>query len=415
MNFYRLLSTTLLLISIFTTGLSISIHFLNGNRTDYCYAEPFITKRVECLEPLMTLYYGEYLTIACPNLANWIAEEKCEGCPWSKINATAITPADASALDRSQLFEAAQPSCSVSQYLLTIISKKNSQHLSFFGFAVPLFSAMFLAMTNNRTGSPTTPLVFGSKMNEPLLFVSLWVLFFVGYGLSVAGHEIHSICEGPFSFTSLLIGDWVNLAIMLWTSWWRCRYLEAPNTPEEVISWAAYRRSSLYRKSALWQQRLVDFICWSAPILILLSVLFEPRYSTESLSVCETGSYRFAAYGLTQYSKLVLTLIAIGIYSFGPPSHRILFYARYLFLIIVLVLSISLLFVMRSPIYQPQCFSTLIPHVSDCQIAGPLDAVLIAHSFSIALLGLAEPLRLGWPQPRKQKINVGDSKSLDVP
>ncbi len=65
---------------------------------------------------------------------------------------------------------------------------------------------------------------------------------------------------------------------------------------------------------------------------------------------------------------------------------------------------------MRLPIYEPQCLSKLVPHVADCRIAGPIHAELVAHSFSVALLGVAEPLRLGWPKRRKLKAGVEDTR-----
>ncbi len=70
-----------------------------------------------------------------------------------------------------------------------------------------------------------------------------------------------------------------------------------------------------------------------------------------------------------------------------------------------------LLHVMELPVYAPQCSSSLIPHVADCAIAGPVHAVLVAHSFAIALLGIAEPLRLGWP--KRGKLDC-DAKILRV-
>ena len=413
MNFLRGLSTVAMLTLEFTRGSSNPVHLLAGNKTDYCYAEPYITKRAECLQLLLSLYYGQLFPVDCPNFASLIAAEECKGCPWSRINATAITPAYARALGRSKLFQSAEPSCSLSEYTFRIDSSMNGVHLSFFGLVVPLFSVMFLSMCD-KNGSHTTPLLFGARMVEPCYFVVLWILFFVGYGIFVAGSEIDSFCEGPLSYSMLLIGGWVNLGMMLWTSWWRCYCLEAHDTHKEVASWVAYRRSTLYRKSAIWQQRMVDLICWSGPTLILLSILSNEVYAIKLVSTCKMGSYKSIGYGIIQYSKLVLALLAIGVYSLGPPRRLTLFYVRYSLLIVVLLLSISLLVVMGLPVYQPQCLSTLIPHVRDCEVAGPLHAELVAHSFATALLGLTEPIRLGWPRRPKQKLFMKDTMCPDL-
>ncbi len=238
-------------------------YFLSGNKTDLCYDEPHLTDRAECVEKLVSLYYGDYFTIYCPNLANRIAAEKCKRCPWDKVNASAITLTILRNLNASELFHAPGPNCSVSKYLTEIITKGNELYLSFFGFAVPLFSGMFLAKSNTN-GSPTTPQVFGFSLMEPIYFVFLWVLFFVGYGLSISGREMYAVCHDPLSFTSLEIGDWVNLAIMAWTSLWRCRYLEARDRPQEVISWASYRGSALYQSKSVWNRGWSTLSVWVA-------------------------------------------------------------------------------------------------------------------------------------------------------
>ncbi len=378
-------------------------YFLPGNKKDPCYDEPYISDRAECIARLVTLYYDDYFAANCPNAIQWLANQKCKGCPWDNIDVSAITPAISRNLNRSELFHAPAMSCSLAQYLREIYSSTDFPYYCFFGFAIPLFSGIFLAKSD-ANGSPTTPHVFGSRLKEPIYFVSLWLLFFVGYGMSIAGHELYDACHDPLSFISLETGDWINLAVMLWTSLWRCRYLEARDRPGEVISWASYRGSGLYRASPIWHKRLVDSVCGAGPVLILISVVLNKTIENEKiLSVCLLGSYKSIPYGLIQYSKLAIGILAVGVYSFGPPKSAALFYTRYLFLISILFVSLSLLHVMELPVYAPQCSSSLIPHVADCAIAGPVHAGLPAHSLAVTLLGIAEPLRLGWPERRKVK------------
>ncbi len=391
------------------TRSTAAAYFLSGNKTDSCYDLPFVSDRAECILRFVTMYYEDYFMSACPDLANVLAGQKCKGCPWDKINASAITPAISRYLNRSELFHAAEPSCSVSPYLNGIVSRANRQHLNFFGIAIPLFCGMFLALSD-RNGSPTTPQVFGSRLKEPIFFVFLWVLFFVGYGISVAGHEMDFICDGPLSISTLLIADWVNLAVMMWISLWRCRYLEARDRPQEVISWATYRESVLYRTSSVWRKRLVDSVCWGGPVLVLLSILFRRDSESSSGSFCQFGSYRIISYGLIQYSKILTAILAVGVYSLGPPRGLIPFYVRYCFLVIIMFVCVCYLYVMQLPVYETQSFSMLVPHVLDCEIAGPLDAELVAHSFAVALFGVAEPLRIGWPKRHKLVCVAGDTR-----
>ncbi len=374
-------------------------YFLYGNKTDSCYDKPYISDRAECIERLVTLYFGDSFSEFCPNSVHWFAAEKCRGCPWDKIDVNTITPAIAKTLNRSELFHPPAQTCSLAQYLTKIRMDDTFLYLSFFGFAIPLFSGILLAKSD-ANGSPTTPQVFGSKLKEPIYFVYLWILFFVGYGISIAGHEIYRLCDGPLSFFGLMIGDWINMAIMMWTSMRRCRYLEARGRPQEVISWASYRESVRYRARSLWHRRLVDFIFWGGPGLILLSAFLEKQFENDSFgSFCQSGSYKSIPYGLIEYSKILIEIIAVGVYSLGPARNPVLFYTRYCFLIIILLVSVGFLYVMRLPVYETQCFSMLLPHVHDCYIAGPLHAAPVAHSFATALLGAAEPLRLGWPKP----------------
>ncbi len=210
-------------------------YLLPGNKTDSCYEETFSSDRAECIERLLTMYYGDFFSAYCQNSAQVLAIGKCKGCPWDNINVSAITPEILRNLNRSELFHAAAPSCSVARYLSGIASGDYYLYLSFFGCAIPMFSAIFLAKID-ANGSPTTPHVFGSRLKEPIYFVFLWLLFFVGFGVSAAGHEPYNVCHDLLSNGSLMIGDWINLPIMLWTTLWRCRYLEARDRPEEVIS-----------------------------------------------------------------------------------------------------------------------------------------------------------------------------------
>ncbi len=388
-------------------------YFLPENKTDSCYDEPYISDRAECVERLGTLYYGNNFSFNCPNMIHWLVKEKCKGCPWDKINASAITPAISRNLNYSELFHAAAPSCSLAQHLKDIPSGNTYLYLCFFGFALPMFCAIFLGKSD-AMGSPATPQVFGSKVKEPIYFVFLWVLFFFGYGISIAGNEIYDVCHDFLSFASLQIGGWVNLAMMVWTSLWRCRYMKARDRPQEVLSWASYRASVLYKSRSIWNKRLVDTVCGAGLALVLLSVVFDTKFDNGSLtSVCQMGSYESIPYGLTQYSKIVVGILAVGVYSLGPPRRPILFYTRYLFLVIIMLVSVCHLYLMRLPAYEPQCLSKLIPHVADCEIAGPVHAGLVAHSFAVALLGVAEPLRLGWPKRGKLGRGVEDIMSLN--
>ncbi len=138
-------------------------YFLSRNKTDPCYDETYISHREECIEPLVILYYGDSSLLYCPNIANLLPGLKCKGCLWDRINASAITPVMLRNLNRSELFHAAAPSCAVSQYFNDMPSFITNQYLNFFGFAIPLFSGMFLAKSDAH-GSPTTPQVFQSRL-----------------------------------------------------------------------------------------------------------------------------------------------------------------------------------------------------------------------------------------------------------
>ena len=220
---------------------------LSPRKKNPCYNDPYISDREECVARLVILYYGDYFAANCPNAIHWLAREKCKWCPWDNIDVSAITPAISRNLNSSELFHAPATSCSLATCLNEIFGGGNFEYLSFFVFAILLFSAMFLAKCD-ANGSPATPHVFGSRLKEPIYFVSLWLLFLVGYGMPIARHEFYVACHDLFSFTSLKIGDWIYLAVMLWTSLWRCRYLEVRDRPREVISWASYRGSVLYRE-----------------------------------------------------------------------------------------------------------------------------------------------------------------------
>ncbi len=177
----------------------------------------------------------------------------------------------------------------------------------------------------------------------------LWVLFFVGFGMSSAGHEMYEACHDELSVVSLLIGDWMNLAITLMNSLWRCRHLEARDRHQEMVSWASYRVSVMYRAKSVWNKRLVDSVCGAGPALILLSIICNKKFGEVSFRyVCRHGSYEAFSYGLIQYSKILVGTSAVGVYSF---------------LVIILFVSVCLLYITRLLVYEVQYFSKLVPHV----------------------------------------------------
>ena len=90
-------------------------------------------------------------------------------------------------------------------------------------------------------------------------------------------------------------------------------------------------------------------------------------------------------------------MFSVTVYAVGPPKEKPKFLFRYVFLSCILGLCVFIGILMHDEnIYHPKSVSQLIPGIGDNSVAGIYTELM--HTSVVALLGIFEPLRLGWPQ-----------------
>lgn len=173
-----------------------------------------------------------------------------------------------------------------------------------------------------------------------------------------------------------------------------------------VVSW--FRFAEVDDVTRTWKTIVAKLLCYFVPTamalvytLELAEVIHPGDYVTED-NICVIGSFRNYLFGTVQYSKVVLEVYAVVLYAFGPPKNRALFYVRYAGFIVIVCVSIALSIVTANhELYRPYTSSMLIPHIADNHISGHF--VELTHASLIAILGIFEPMRLGWPKSSTYK------------
>jgi len=116
---------------------------------------------------------------------------------------------------------------------------------------------------------------------------------------------------------------------------------------------------------------------------------------------------RNVSIGAIQYSKLILELLSITIYAFGPSKIRWRFGLRFFSLCFILVCSIIIGIVQLDPtIYNLSSISTTFPRVLDADVAGTFTELSLVSV--ISLMGILEPFRIGLPTDDKYFRCDGD-------
>ncbi len=91
---------------------------LNGNKTDACF-QPSQKDTAECLQGLIENYYGKSFTKYCSDFPHVLAELRCTGCPWDRLDPEKINPDLAekyrAASNNAELFHEPGANCRVSK------------------------------------------------------------------------------------------------------------------------------------------------------------------------------------------------------------------------------------------------------------------------------------------------------------
>lgn len=371
-------------------GINSTFLLLKGTQTDSCFNENSLLASAECLQTLLEVFYGRNFTRTCPEMPLVLAHMKCRGCPWDKLNSTAVYSVFITddVFNRSQLFHNARDTCSIADHARVYQDRfRVTQSIRSFGFIGPMLSLVSSAVL----ASGRTP----KKVPFPLLMFIVWFIYIIGHLMLSAFEDYFLVCDSLVSSTTYEISRGISYAGLLYSSLTMCYFLQCDHEDPLRKSWSVFFLRPMGRRNRFF----ANLVCKGGPIAVgwvfFADIMNSQRDLFNSSSECSIGS-KDIPFGLLQYAKILLELMAVTVYSFGPPQRRIRFYARYTLLIFLLLSSVILLIVVFSAgLYSQRSYSMAIPRVLDSSVAGFV--IELIHVFIIACFGLLEPLRVGWP------------------
>ncbi len=386
---------------------SAAPYLLGNGQKDACLADkPTFKDKAECLQALVENYYGLNFTAYCPSLSLVLVEWDCRGCPWDRVNPAAITPVLAEGVNRTQLFHRADESCLVAHHVERYRFYSNVRQQI---FVLGIFGALLLFLVTefyspSHYEHANGGVVLGRELSEPSFLLIMWTLYnFCNVTLS-ASEDYFEFCEAESDKVLQDVANKLGYVVVLVTSLSRCRRLVALQADKKVDSWQSFinhyeKRDASYAIGAfLWYVGPVILLC------VYIVELMSWRNTGYEKTLCYAGTKNARSFSM-HLSKLLLEMLVVTIYAYGPSIKRPAFYSRYLALAASLGASLVLLGLTFAG-YDSTTYSyMMIPRVPDAKLAYLF--VQLGHIIYVALLGLFEPVRIGWP-PDEQTI----SKSL---
>ena len=428
-----------------------NLYDLNGNRTDACF-QPSQKATAECLQELIEGYYGKYFTTYCTEFPLILAELRCTGCPWDRLDPKKINPDIAAeywaASNESELFHEPDASCSLSKYVSgfgTFHEVANYATRWITAASIPiLFSTGAIVQYTSGSTRLSRPSFFGSEVHEYMFMGAVWISYNTGVIILAISQDYYGYCDSTASNLAIAVADNLSYVVLIYYSLRRCRQLRFPQTDNNVgsrldmqmaaqgtiqslspgnraqwcidsskswctfvsdkegMTWSEYIRSkraigfcAVYGSSAG-----VLFIC-----IAEIFGLHLIKYYNEDGFTCSLSSVNMLVRAIAM-AKLTLEPLAHIVYSFGASARSKLAYCiRYVVLALVASICITILFHMCSQsLHRPNSYGYLFPGV-------PLGSVVsetaeISHVLAVSIFGLLEPLRYGSIYPRQRNMSV---------
>ncbi len=265
------------------------------------------------------------------------------------------------------------------------------------GLLVLVLSAFGISSGSKR-GIMSPVEVLDRPVPEVLYLGALWLLYLIYDIFSSRSTDYFLFCDSLASlYTSYAVIDTVY-AVVLFISVSRCfRLSSGPKTSDddpEESSWLSFVLGAVHDKA----QRSVPKVILATCVAFLPSALccvflwqymFETRIGNQAEeSYCLAGQ-KDVAMASIQISKVLLEIISVVIYAFGPQRGP----WRRTALKIAMLCSWILFAFMLPPHgrYKPHGISTVIPRLYNTDLA--TDFVEITHITVVALLGILEPFR----------------------
>ncbi len=414
---------------------------LTGDMTDACF-KPSQKATAECLQQLIESYYGKSFTKYCPDFPQVLAESRCAGCPWDRLDPEKINPDIAeeyrAASNTTELFHEPNANCSISEYVHGFGSYEGvAKYVS--GWAITgsipiLFSTGAILQYTSGSSGLSRPSFFGWEVHEWMFMGAVWASFNVGIVILSISEDYYRFCDTAASNLSLVITRDLSYVILIYYSLCRCRQLlflgpekrrrakqetlsttgrkKYPLDASNAAQYIHYSSTSWYtfvsdKEGMPWREYIrskkavaLCAVYGSSFIIQLLS--FAEIYGLSIInfdyeqgpSICSLPSVDVSTRAIA-IAKLTFEPLAHIVYSFGSSTrNKVVHCIRYVVLAFMALSCIALLFLMQ--------LKSFYRHYNEVFLVWrvPLWSTVsrfteISHALVISMFGLLEPLRNG--------------------
>lgn len=328
-----------------------------------CSKRSSYAKREECLLGLLSVYFGNNMPFECPNAAAFFAVQRCTGCPWDNMSDS-----------KNGTFGKPQDSCAAATFI------ENRGHLSRKKIFLPMvLSGVLLTLVpllvENSNKKKKDSLVLPHRgWKEPVSLLTMMLGFNAARISALVPQAYFHLCDtnvGIFLHNAVFYAAYAYILMCL-----VYRYLRLPSSSsDDADSWLSFASRSLNAENLIAAPALnIRKICVSMIIFLLTGALLLVgawevwRESPEIFGFyCGIGAKDGVVYGVLQYTKLFLELVAITAYVFGPQEDHSKRIIRMIVLLVVLMASIVILATQGQ--FAPSYATTLIPGVVDSAVA----------------------------------------------
>ena len=397
-------------------------YHLKYNKTDACF-EPSQKATAECLQELIETFYTKSFTKYCPDFPQVLAEARCKGCPWDRLDPKKIKPIidreNWDAAKETGLFHTPLPSCDISRHVYPFKTYQGVARYvarwAIIGGIPVLFSTGAIVQYTSDPKGLIQPAFSGWEMSEWMFMGAVWISFNVGVIILSISEEYYHYCDTAASNIALIIARDLSYFVLIYYSLRRCRLLSFPqgfqslNSREEAqptndtgTSWHTFVKDSEEKgwKQYFRSQKAVAWcLVYGSSFAVLLICLIDASgliklSNREGLSLCFIPVVNIWT-KVIGISKLTLEPLVYVVYSFGASQRsKVVYHIRYAVLAVITVYCITAMFLMSlDNVYQPYDEGFLFRRVPIWSVTS--EVTEISHVLVVCMLGLLEPLRYG--------------------
>lgn len=388
------------------TKLNVDSLRLTDGKEDSCLMKNTKKESLECMLELLEMVLGdhsEFIPLKCENYPKTLVMNECKGCPWRRVNETALKIAnETGSITKKEvmdeLLEVSGYECSIHN-LVTENFMKYEPKFSFFMLTMGvLIFAVITAFAVPYEKSGWEPQTINERQLPEWLYLALlWLSYYVGRGFIQVYINFAHLCASVIdAFAEELILLTTYLGITLY-SYARC--LNLPPLDEHESSQKTWVEFS--RRSRSCVSFVLVYVARIGLVIIIvlefLHVIGVPGNAFRHMECNNFGKDRHM--GLLLYLLGIFKILIISVYATRHSFKRRHFWVRYTSAIVIACASIAVMLAFRER-FDEAPYTMLIPRVrDDLLISG---VATFTHTMIIWFLTLLEPIRLGWP-PRDSR------------